>query len=208
MNNLAQFGIIPVEYSNLTAELDNYKSVKDKISSLEKNGEIIRLKKGLYVISPKISHQPIPRELVANHLYGPSYVSLETALSFYGLIPERVHIVRSMTIKRSKSFETPLGNYEYITTDKNYYEIGIKQEIVNNQYAFLIASPEKALCDMIITTPRLRIQSVKAMQTYLEEDLRIDFSSIESLNTDIIRQCLETGKKKTELTQLYKLLTR
>jgi len=59
---------------------------------------------------------------------------------------------------------------------------------------------------MIYATSGLRLQSVKAMQIYLEEDLRIDFSAIKTFNTEIIRQCIDTGRKKTELTQLYKLL--
>jgi len=72
--------------------------------------------------------------------------------------------------------------------------------------AYLIASPEKAICDMICTTPGLRLQSVKAMQTYLEEDLRIDFSVNTDFDTEVVRQCIETGKKRTEFIQLYKFL--
>jgi hypothetical protein len=131
---------------------------------------------------------------------------LESALSFYGLIPEKVFAVRSVAIKQTKNYATPLGNYEYITVPEDYFQIGIRQEIVNNQYAYLIAAPEKAICDMIATTRNLRLQSVKAMQTYLEDDLRIDFSVLETYNTDIVRQCIDTGKKKTELTQLLKFL--
>ena len=71
---------------------------------------------------------------------------------------------------------------------------------------FLIATPEKALCDMILCTRNLRIQSVKAMQIYLEEDLRIDMLAIKKYNTDIIKSCIVIGKKRTELKQLLKLL--
>jgi len=91
---------------------------------------------------------------------------------------------------------------------KAYFQVGIRQEIVDNRYAYLIASPEKALCDMIYATSGLKLQSVKAMQLYLEEDLRIDFSAVENFNTEIIRQCIDAGRKKTELNQLYKLLER
>ncbi len=201
-----KFGIIPIDYNVLTAALSGYQSPKDKISLLEKNGSIIRLKKGLFVVSPETSQQTISRELVANHLYGPSYISLESALSFYGLIPEKVFAIRSVTSKRAKRFSTPLGNFEYLTIPQDYYSIGIRQEIVNNEYAYLIASPEKAICDMIWSVRNFRIQSVKAMQIFLEEDLRIDLSVIKTYNTDIIKSCIETGIKKTELTQLLKLL--
>ena len=77
MINLARFGNIPVEYATLTSVLNGYRSAKDKIASLEKSDQLIRLKKGLYVVAPKVSKSEISRELIANHLYGPSYISLE-----------------------------------------------------------------------------------------------------------------------------------
>jgi predicted transcriptional regulator of viral defense system len=173
---------------------------------MEKNGELLRIKKGLFVVSPEIHRMTISKELIANHLYGPSYLSLESALSFYKLIPERVHTVRSMTSKRSKSYATPLGIFDYVSAPKEYFQVGIRQEIVNERFAFLIASPEKAICDLIAATSGLRIQSVKAMQIYLEEDMRIDLSAIENFDLQIVRQCIDSGRKKTELKQLYKLL--
>ena len=203
---LNQFGIIPIDTAALKAALDDYKSPKDKITTLEQSGLLIRLKRGLFVVSPMVHSQPLSKELIANHIYGPSYISLQTALSFYGLIPERVHTVCSMTTKRSSSFINPLGNFDYITVPAAYFAIGIRQEIVNNNYAYLIATPEKALCDMIVETKGLKLQSIKAMQNYLEEDLRIDLSVIEHYDIDIINQCIELGSKKRELTLLYKLL--
>jgi len=203
---LEKFGIIPVDYATIATALGNYKSPKDKIAALEKNGDLIRLKKGLFVVAPKIHNQYISKELVANHLYGPSYISFESSLSFYGLIPERVHSIRSMTLKRGRQFSTPLGIFEYVTTSTAYFEIGIQQNTINDQFSYLIASPEKAICDMIVATVGLRLQSVKSIQSYLEEDLRIDFSVIRTLKTEIIKQCIKTGRKKTELTQLCKFL--
>jgi len=203
---LNQFGIIPIDTAALKAALDDYKSPKDKITTLEQSGLLIRLKRGLFVVAPMVHSQPLSKELIANHIYGPSYISLQTALSFYGLIPERVHTVCSMTTKRSSSFINPLGNFDYITVPAAYFAIGIRQEIVNNNYAYLIATPEKALCDMIVETKGLKLQSIKAMQNYLEEDLRVDLSIIEHYDIDIIYQCMELGSKKRELTLLYKLL--
>lgn len=203
---LNQFGIIPFDTATLKAAYINYKSPKDKITTLEQSGLLIRLKRGLFVVAPMVHKQPLSKELIANHIYGPSYISLQTALSFYGLIPERVHTVCSMTTKRSSSFINSLGNFDYISIPAAYFAIGVRQEIVNNDYAFLIATPEKALCDMIVETKGLKLQSIKAMQNYLEEDLRIDLSIIEHYDIDIIKQCMEVGRKKRELTLLYKLL--
>jgi predicted transcriptional regulator of viral defense system len=205
-DNLKQFGIIPIDSATLITALGNYKSPNDKIASINQEDLLIRLKRGLFVVSPKILNQPLSQELIANHLYGPSYVSFQTALSYYGLIPERVHTIRSMTIKRSRNFTTPLGNFEYTGTTKDYYVIGIRQEIVNDEYAFLIATPEETLCDMIIQTAGLRLQSLKALQIYLVEDMRIDLSVIEHYDLEIIKQCILVGKKKRELTLLYNLL--
>lgn len=208
MKALKQFGIVPVDTATLTTVLGGYKSPNDKISAMERAGDLIRLKKGLFVVSTEVSNQNISRELVANHLYGPSYVSLESALSYYGLIPEKVYAVRSVTTRLSKKYVTPLGNYEYVTVPEDYFQIGIQQEIINYQYAYLIATPEKAICDMIAVTRNLRLRTVRAMQEYIEDDLRIELSSIESFDMDIVRQCIATGKKKIEFTQLLKLLER
>ncbi len=208
MITLEEIGIVPIDFPSLATVLGDYRYPRDKVSKMEDKGELIRLKKGLYVVSPGLHHLPVSKELIANHLYGPSYVSFEYALSFYQLIPERVHTLRSLTLKRARNFSTPIGNFEYVSAPKAYFQVGIRQEIVDNRYAYLIASPEKALCDMIYATSGLKLQSVKAMQLYLEEDLRIDFSAVENFNTEIIRQCIDAGRKKTELNQLYKLLER
>lgn len=180
---------------------------------MEKSDQLIRLKKGLYVVAPDYSKMEISRELIANHLYGPSYLSLESALSYYGLIPERVYNVRSVTAKRARKYSTPLGAFEYRTVPVDYFPIGIQQEETDSKSMFLIAAPEKALCDMMVLTSGLRLQSEKAVKTYLEENLRIDLPEACTIigrtwNTEIVRECIETGKKKTELTQLLKLLER
>ena len=121
------------------------------------------------------------------------------------MIPERVYAIRSITTKRAKTFATPLGSFEYKTVAADYFSIGLQQKIIENQYAFLIATPTKAICDMIATTPNLRLQSVKAMQSYLTEDLRIDFEILKTLDKDVVKQCIEVGKKKTELRWLSKI---
>ena len=202
METLSSLHTIPINSAILKTFLSNLKYPKNKISDMEKSGELIRLKKDLYVSSKS----SISKELIANHLYGASYISLETALAYYGMIPERVYAVRSMTTKRAKTFTTPLGNFEYKTVPADYFSIGLRQEIIENQYAFLIATPTKAICDMIVATPNLRLQSVKAMQNYLMEDLRIDVEAFKNIDTEIVRKCIVVGKKSTELNWLLKFL--
>jgi len=205
MERLENIGIIPINRDILFSLYGDLKRPDEKVSELEQKGLIIRVKRDLYIVSTKVHNQKISSELVANHLYRPSYISFESALSYYGIIPERVYSVRSMTTKRAKTIKTPLGNFEYKTASADYFSIGIRQEIIENQYAFLIATPTKAICDMIVTTPNLRLQSVKAMQNYLIEDLRIDFDVLKTLDKDIVKQCIEVGKKKGELGLLLNL---
>lgn len=206
MINLDQFRNTPVDYATLVTLLRDYRFPKDKIAAMEKQQQLIRIKKGLFVVAQQEGTSPISRELIANHLYGPSYVSLESALSYHNLIPERVYRVRSVTMKRFKMYETPLGVFEYRTVSPEYFSIGIQQQVTQDNTAFLIASPEKALCDLIVLSSGLRLQSSKAVKIYLEENLRIDLFENRSWNTEIISQCMEVGKKKIALSQLLKLL--
>lgn len=206
MINLDQFRNTPVDYATLVTLLRGYRFPKDKIAAMEKQQQLIRIKKGLFVVAQQEGTSPISRELIANHLYGPSYVSLESALSYHNLIPERVYRVRSVTMKRFKMYDTPLGVFEYRTVSPEYFSIGIQQQVTQDNTAFLIASPEKALCDLIVLSSGLRLQSSKAVKIYLEENLRIDLFENRSWNTEIISQCMEVGKKKTALSQLLKLL--
>jgi predicted transcriptional regulator of viral defense system len=202
MDELKHFGIIPFRYQTISSILNTYKDPKNKVRMLEKTGKLIRLKKGLYVVSPKITNETLSKNLISNHLYGPSYVSLESALSYYGLIPERTVVSYAVTSKRKKHFETPLGNFEYISVPTSYFSIGLRQETQNKQYTFLIASPVKALCDLIITKAGIRFQSKNAIKKFLLEDLRFDTHSLSGWDLSIIDQCRETGYKKKEFLLL------
>ena len=82
MGALEQLGVIPVDYAVLRTLFAAYKFPKNKIASFEKEGKLIRLKKGMYVVSPDVSGELLSVELIANHLYGPSYVSMESALGY------------------------------------------------------------------------------------------------------------------------------
>ncbi|MCD4736249.1 MAG: hypothetical protein K8R53_09415, partial [Bacteroidales bacterium] len=189
-----------------SSKLSLYKSQRDKVSSLKKSNLLIRLKKGLYIVSPDFTNQSISKELIANHLYGPSYISLENALSFHGLIPERVYSTLSVTSKRKKTYNTPFGIFEYKTVPVKYFPTGISLEIVQNSFAYLIATPEKALCDLILTKSGIRIQSLKAITEYLEQDLRVNFDVVKKWDLNIFDECIKYGYKKEELRLLRKFI--
>jgi predicted transcriptional regulator of viral defense system len=205
MNRLKSIGNIPVDYSVLESVFSDYKYPRNKVASLEMNGSLIRLKRGMYVVSPSVSGKLVSAELTANHIYGPSYISMESALRFYSLIPENVHTVKSMTVKRSREFNNLIGRFSYIYCDTAYYAIGIDQKMDENN-TILIASPEKAICDLIVYTPTLRLRFKKSLKTYLEEDIRLDMEAFYKMNSEIIRMCSIMGKKKNDLKNLLKLL--
>ena len=166
---------IPAEefdYALLTSALSSYAAVRQKINELIKSGTIIRVKKGLYTFGPEYNQVPIRKEVLANLIYGPSCISLEYALSYHGLIPERVETVTSVTPKRDKEFNTPLGRftYRYLTAEK--YPHGIEQVWLDKNHPILIASPEKALCDYIVLN-KIESDDFQA-QEFLQSDLRID----------------------------------
>jgi hypothetical protein len=207
MENLKKLGNIPVDYALLSSLFNVYKSPRNKIANLETEGKLIRLKRGLYVVSPDESGKLLSTELIANHIYGPSYVSMESALRYYGLIPESVSVVRSITTKRSRGFENSISRFDYINSSEKYYPIGINQKIIND-YSFLIASPEKALCDLIVFTPEVRPRFVNALQIFLEENIRLDMEAFFKMDVNIFRECAEVGKKKNDLNNFIKLIQR
>lgn len=207
MDLSSEIGNTPVDFAVLKSMFSDYKSVHNKVSELEKSGKLIRLKKGMYVVSPSVSGKLLSEELIANHLYGPSYVSMAFALRYYGLIPECVYSVQSMTTKHSKEFKNSLGTFQYTQCSKAYFSIGIRQEI-KEVTSFLIACPEKALCDLIIHTPNLNLRFQKDILLYLEADLRFDMDAFYRMDRSIFEQCIQVGKKKSAITNLLKLLQR
>src|SRR5574344_1047733 len=152
-NTLSTFGIVPVNTAVIASLYPNMKGLNQKYRWLEKNEEIIRLKKGLYVVNPKITGKTLSTELIANHIYTPSYVSMSSALRYYGLIPESVYTIQSMTIKHSRNFETPIGRFDYTYMNRDSFSIGVIS-IDTQGYTFLMATPEKALCDLIANSPK------------------------------------------------------
>ena len=207
MNELAVFKNIPVNTAAIASLYPDVKSANRKVAGLEKEGRIIRLKRGMYVVSPQESGLLLSHNLIGNMLYGPSYVSMLTALRDYGLIPERVEVVQSMTTHLTVSFENKIGRFEYLHCAKSYYPIGITQR-QEEGVTFLIATPEKALCDYIISTPRLPLRFIKDTYVFLEEDLRLDMDAFMEMDVNIFKQCAAVSKKRQAINNLIKILER
>lgn len=204
---LEQLGNIPVSASTLASLFQDIKGGNQKVRSLERDKQVIRLKRGLYVCSPEMTGVALSTELIANHLYSPSYVSMSSALRYYGLIPEEVYVVQSMTLKHSRAFDTPLGRYEFTHISKDVFSLGLS--IIRQQdYAFIIATPEKALCDLIANSPGVNLRYLKDAALYLEEDIRMDLSDFVQMNPMIIEAYAKVGKKSDSIQTLLKFLKR
>ena len=187
-----------IDAQTLLKLLADYKKPREAILRMVKNEELVRLKNGFYLISEKIMHgssRVIPFEQVANLLYGPSYVSMEWALSFYGMIPERVHTVTSMTLGRNKEYHTSVGDFSYFTLSSKSYSIGITQKKSPDFIGvFLIASPEKALADMVFKT--CKNLDKDQLKDELLESKRIDRECFHGLNKDLLKDIAKSYRAK------------
>ncbi len=186
----------PISNSVLKTYLTEYKRPNDKIQYLRHKGLLIGLKKGMYILKSTIDSGNYSTLHTANLLYGPSYISGFTALSYWGYIPEKFTLIESSTIKRSAHFETSISNYKFIQSPRNIFPIGLKYQSIGSNLNFLIATPTKALCDIIWQCNSLKINTANDIALYLEEDLRFDLDRIYELDKSIIEKCAKIGKKK------------
>lgn len=183
-----------IQTQNLTPVLSDYSKPRDLISRLCKQGDLIRLKNGFFVISEKIKNQPVPFEQIANLLHGPSYISYEWALSYYGMIPEGVYVVTSASAIKTVSYTTPLATFEYSHLSHARYAIGIDQK-TNNAGNFLIATPEKALADL--AHKKSKHLNSKDLIIDLVEARRIDESHLKNLDKSHLSEIADNYRSET-----------
>ncbi len=178
-------------YSLLKKSVNN---VNDKIANLVKSGELVRLKKGFYTFSKAYLTRPIDLVSVANTLYAPSYVSFDYALSYYGMIPERVNEITSATSKNEKLFDTPIGRFSYKKVPLQAYSLGVDWLYDENDGGRFIATPEKALCDKIRYDRGIGTLTQTAMLEYLKYDLRTEITK--PLDSHLIEEIANAYKSK------------
>jgi predicted transcriptional regulator of viral defense system len=178
-------------------------NVNDKISNLVKNGELVRLKKGFYTFSKAYLTRPIDLVSVANTLYAPSYVSFDYALSYYGMIPERVSEITSATSKNEKLFETSIGRFSYKKVPLKAYSLGVDWIYDEKDGGKFIATPEKALCDKIRYDRGIGTLTQGAMIEYLKYDLRLEIT--EPLDTELI-ETIATAYRSKNLKTLFQIV--
>lgn len=141
---------------------------RGKIARLLEAGDLILLRRGLYA-----GRRDLDPLALAGPIYGPSYVSFETALSWHGMIPEGVTAVLSATPRRPAEFANAFGNFRYLTVPRAAYPVGITR-VEAGGIPFLIASPTKALADRIAREPGFR--SLVDVRRWLD-GMRIDLDA-------------------------------
>lgn len=182
-------------------KLNNYSNKNNKISREIKKGKLFKIITGLYETDPNT-----PGYLLASSIYGPSYISFDFALSYYGLIPERVSTITCATFnkKKRKQYNTKFGVFTYKDVPSSAYpeEILLKQE---NNYSYQIATKEKALCDKLYLLKPLK--NLSNLETMLFNDLRIDIEEFKKINIKKIEK-LSNLYHSTNVALLLKYLRR
>ena len=203
---LRRFGAVPLGREALDEVLRPYRRPNDKVSEWLREEALQPLRRGLYVTGPPLRSSPVCLPLVANHLYGPSYVSLDYALALYRMIPEGVAEVTSVTPRPSRSFTTSLARFSYTHLPLRFYAIG--QQLGEGPVGerFLLASPTKALCDRLVLSRQLPPLSRQAMRDWLLHDLRLDPESLAGLSLDELRHVLIAGFKQRQIRTLLDVI--
>ena len=165
-----------------------------------KENYLIPIRRDFYVI--KNSRQPLIDSFeIATVIYGPSYVSFESALSYHGWIPEAVRTTTCASVKRAKEFERPIGVFSYEHIPIEAFPFGVEQHLQNGVTLF-IAAPVKALAD-IVYARRRTWPSVED----LTEDLRIEPESFKDSDKELLAGLIKnypTPRVKKALCALQK----
>jgi predicted transcriptional regulator of viral defense system len=138
-----------------------------------KKGLLLRLRQGYYTF-PDYLNKPDFSMFFANRIYRPSYISLHSALSFYGIIPEAVVQITSVTTLKTASFQNDFGEYQYKSV-KEELMFGYDIKPFDSGHSMLIAQPEKALLDILYLYPfyntDLEIENLRLDQDFLLDEL-------------------------------------
>ena len=156
---------------------DTYLAPQKKLNHLEKQGFLKKIYRGFYSFEDRSN-----RMMAANSLHSPSYISFESALGFYGMIPEKVEMVFSVTQSRSLRIKTTLGVLTYRSQSTDLYAKGMSMEYIDRG-PILIASKEKALLDTL-SQHKLKANKLpeKEIYEYVVESMRVDTDELFSLS--------------------------
>ncbi len=188
-----------ISSEQLLYENRNFVNPQARVQAMVKKGELIPLKRGLFE-----TDVDTPGFVLANNLLGPSYLSFEYAMSFYGMIPERVSTYTSAVYGRNKTIEykNRFGAFNYRDVPSAVFPYYYTRELYGER-PYLIASKEKALCDWLSTISPIR--GIKDFREYLFDGMRLDEDIFEELDSTKIRR-IAPMYHRTNLDQLIRLI--
>lgn len=188
-----------VDTNQLLFEYRNYQDPHHKIRSMVKKGALIPLKRGLYETDASCSGY-----ILAYEMTGPSYLSFEYALSWYGMIPERTVTYTSAVFDKRKQiyFENQFGRYMYRDVPAAVFPYYYTRETSGGR-PYFIATKEKALCDQLSTLSPIR--GLRDFEEYLFDGMRLDEDLFSELDFEKIRR-IAPLYHRTNLDQLVRLL--
>ncbi|MEX2443124.1 MAG: type IV toxin-antitoxin system AbiEi family antitoxin domain-containing protein [Alkalispirochaeta sp.] len=158
-------------------------------------GELVRLRRGLYCLAPAYRRAPLNLFALAQYIYGPSYISLESALSHHDWIPEGVYSVTSVCTGESKMFQTPVATFRYSRVPQNIFYAAVARETASDAGdAMLIARPVKALADYVYVNRKDWGTPGPALQS-----LRIDPEDLAGISADDMNETMESYRSKRVL---------
>jgi len=172
-------------------------------------GEIIRLKPGLFLLGPEYRKTHPHPFVIAALLHSPSHVSLESAFSYHGLIPEAVYQVTSVTSARSRRFDTPAGVFTFQRVPAAHPRAGVNAVKISNQSWAFIATPLRTIADLIYLQKQISWE--KDGLAFLTESMRIEWEDLHTIPFDSIHEiCKSLRDKRTKryLTEIYRELNR
>ena len=182
---MATQGEMPVVLSsNLRVQERKDPSLFVMLSRWKKRGRLMSLKRGVYLIAPPYRKAPVHEFYLSQVLESPSYISLEKALEFHGLIPEGVPVFTSVTTKHPRIYDTAVGTFRYFHLHHRLFW-GYEPVEQNRQTGF-VARPEKALLDFFY------LHHIEGSPSYLTE---MRLQNLERLNLKTLRQCAERFNK-------------
>jgi len=176
-------------------------------------GEVQIVRRGLYVLAPPFRGKALDPVVLVPMIYGPSYVSFESALRFFGLIPDVVHSIGAATARRSRVFETPMGLYEYTSVPVRTLLAGVQTvsfDLGDRTVSGFMASPARALADLAFI--RRDIDWPAEGLRFLDESLRIDpddlVASLRIADIEATQQAFRTARVRAFLEKLKPLCAR
>ncbi|MDR3243913.1 MAG: hypothetical protein LBT79_04110 [Elusimicrobiota bacterium] len=179
-----EFSHLPIINSMDIVKRGNFQTMFNQINNWQKKGLLIQLRRGLYLLNQNDRKITATNYFLSNQIYSPSYISLESALSLYEIIPETPSVITAVSSKKTKLIKNEAGIFSYQHIKQSAYRGFIEQKDINNFNCF-IAQPEKAVLDFIyFNLARFKTDDIDIFETSYR------FQNLDSLNINKLKNYL------------------